>query len=130
MLNLSPPTFLSLSPRLAGDAYRGISFTPEKRAASLVEGFASELAADWQRLASRCETQGDVDRLRAEFDRYQRGYLSKYQAWLVSKSRCMSWMIAGPSKFPVRRMEKRNRSEHNRLEELIAFRKRALHAIR
>ena len=38
-------------------------------------------------------------------------------------------MIAGPSNFPVRRMEKYNNWEHNKLTDLLDFRKRALKAI-
>jgi hypothetical protein len=129
-LNREAPALVTLPAGLATRAHAGTSFTPEKRGAAHVEEFKQTLLEDWNRLARRCKSDAELAVLREEFDRYQGGYRAKYTAWLLSKSRCVSWMIAGPSNFPVRRMEKRNRSEHNRCEELIAFRERALNAIR
>jgi hypothetical protein len=60
----------------------------------------------------------------------RRSYKARTLAYLRSKGRCVSPMIAGPSNFPARRMEKRNRVCDNRLRELYEFRKRALDAIR
>lgn len=109
-------------------AYSGISFTPEKRATQTRDDYAATLASDYAELKASIgpEMQATLD---AEFARYREGYRKRYLAKLASDSRCVSWMIAGPSNFPVRRMEKRNRVAHKRLEELLDFRKRALDAI-
>jgi hypothetical protein len=84
--------------------------------------------ADLQKLTVGKEGMQQV--LDAEFERYRQGYRTRYLKKLHSDSRCVSWMIAGPSNFPVRRMEKRNAAAHKRLEETISFRERALDAIR
>lgn len=108
-------------------AHSGTSFTPEKRAESEIAGYAATLDRDREMILSLGE---DKESLEAEFNRYREGYKARTLAHLHAKSRIVSTMIAGPSNFPVRRMEKRNETEHKRLEELISFRERALDAIR
>lgn len=109
-------------------AYSGISFTPEKRAQQTQDDYAATLASDYQQLQKSIgpDMQATFD---AEFARYREGYKARYLAYLGAKGRCVSWMIAGPSRFPVRQQEKRFNTEHKRLEELLEFRKRALDAI-
>lgn len=111
-------------------AYGGISFTPEKRAASEREGYAALMLADWEHFNAMIRTKPELrETMEAEFARYREGYRSRLIKKLHSDSRCVSSMIAGPSNFPVRRMEKRNNVAHKRLEELLEFRKRAIGAI-
>lgn len=81
----------------AFDAYCGTSFSPEKRADSEIkwyDGVCQELTSLGKETA-----------------------IEKFTAlWLKhmgAKSRVMSSMIAGPANFPVARMEKYNRWEHN-----------------
>ncbi len=111
-------------------AYSGISFTPDKRAEQVREGYAAELASDYAELEKlTVDKPGMLEVLQAEFARYRDGYRSRYLKKLHSESRCISWMITGPANFPTARNEKRNRVAHKRLEELLEFRKRALNAI-
>lgn len=112
-------------------AYAGISFTPEKRAEQVRDGYAAELAQDYAELSKLTAGKpGMAETLEAEFARYREGYRSRYLDKLRSDSRCLSWMITGPSNFPTRRNEKRNHIAHKRLTELLEFRTRALAAIR
>lgn len=128
---MKPETFLNDIPLDAATrAYSGISFTPEKRGEQTRDGYAEMMAADYDGLQKLIEGKPDMQAtLDAEFERYRQGYRQRYLAKLASDSRCVSWMIAGPSNFPVRRMEKRNNVAHKRLEELIEFRRRAKAAI-
>lgn len=115
---------------IARAAYSGISFTPERRAEQVRDGYAAEMADDYAELEKLTVGKpGMVEVLQAEFARYREGYRARYLKKLHSDSRCISVMITGPSNFPTRRNEKRNNVAHKRLDELIEFRKRALAAI-
>lgn len=103
---------------LAYRAYRGISFSPEKRAESVVKDYSEELEND-------LKTMPEVQK-----DRYIQNYRKYLSAWLSAKGRCLSSMITGPANFPTRRNEKANRSEENRGKEFFAWRERALEAIK
>lgn len=114
----------------ARQAYSGVSFSPERRADQERDGYAAQMAADYQTLEKLIKNKPDMAAtLAAEFERYRQGYRQRLLKKLHSDSRCVSWMIAGPSNFPVRRMEKRNNVAHKRLTELVEFRERALAAI-
>lgn len=113
---------------LAVSAYSGISFTPEKRGASVVSGYGEELAEVYALLKSNAEKGGTLALLEEEFARFRSGHRSRTIALLNSRSRCMSTMIAGPSNFPVRRQEKRNAIERRRLDDLIEGKARAIKA--
>jgi hypothetical protein len=63
-------------------------------------------------------------------ERYRKGYIGRLNAYLVSHSRVYSSMIAGPANFPVRQMEKRNRSVDNKVAEWIEWSNRAQAAIK
>jgi hypothetical protein len=113
--------------KVALAAHTGTSFDPQTRADTAIEDYCNTLAADYQTLQ---EMINDPAALAAEFARYRTGYKRRYLALLLSKARVVSPMIAGPSNFPVRRMQKGNRSVDSRLEELMVFRERAIAAIR
>jgi hypothetical protein len=113
---------------IAQAAHAGTSFVPEKRAEQERSGYAQTLASDFENLA-RGLPQEKHAQLAEEFDRYRQGYRRHYLAMLASRSRCMSTMIAGPSNFPVGRMQKRNAVADRRISDLVEFRERALKAI-
>lgn len=115
---------------LAIRAHSGISFSPESRGQSAVMDYANTLAQDHEALLALAIQNSTADLLPTEFERYRDGYKKRFTQYLHANSRCVSWMIAGPSNFPVRRMEKRNAVVHRRLTDLIEFRERALSAIR
>lgn len=114
---------------LAYAAHAGTSFVPEKRAQQIQDEYAATMATDYEIFKTHAVKGGTLDKLDEEFERYRTGYRTHYTAWLRSKSRCVSVMIAGPSNFPSRRMAKRNDIEHRRLEGLIKFEKRAKEAV-
>lgn len=121
---------VDISASLAQSAYNGTSFSPERRGESTRNEYAETMAQDWQELSVLAADHGTSDLLPAEFERYRAGYRKRYTAYLASSSRCVSWMIAGPSNFPARRMNKRADIAHKRLEDFLDFRQRALAAIR
>lgn len=90
---------------LAYRAHSGTSFTPDKRAASECEWYDSV-----------CEEFTAAGKEWA-IEKFTRLFLKS----LAAKSRIYSSMIAGPARFPVARMEKYNRWEHNATTELLAF---------
>ena len=101
---------------LAYQAHSGTSFSPEKRATQEIISSSEELENDLKELG---ENQGN----------YKEKYIAKFAAWLNAKSRCLSWMIAGPANFPVRRAEKANNSERNKLNELYHWREKYFKAV-
>lgn len=114
-----------LSRHMLVNAHRNTSFSPEKRADSHLK----EYLAYMQRINEKFEqwrTDENYLQLQADLLRFKEGYLQKYEAWMYAKSRCISSMITGPSRFPTRRAEKANQSEHKRLNDLIAFEERAM----
>lgn len=115
---------------LALAAHSGTSFVPEDRASQEQADYAQTLRQDYEALKRHAPTPEKLAVLDAEFARYRAGYAEKTRRYLASRSRVVSWMIAGPSKFPVRRMEKRNAVVDRRLSELVEFRERAVAAIR
>ncbi len=115
---------------LARAAHAGTSFTPEARAEQERASYAATLAQDLENLSRYANTDEKKVQLEAEFARYRAGYRNRVHKYLSSRSRCMSSMIAGPSKFPVRQQEKRNRVADQRLQELVEYRERALAAIK
>ncbi|SUJ19219.1 Uncharacterised protein [Sphingobacterium spiritivorum] len=91
-------------------AHQHTSFDPEKRGEQYIRSCSQELENDLQKL--------DVE----YHEEYKSKYIQKMLAWFSAKSRCASTMITGGSNFNVRRAEKANQSEHNRMNEFIEFR--------
>lgn len=93
--------------QLAYRAHTGTSFSPEKRAESIVNDYSEELDTDLQTLKNKGASDEKIEQ-------YKKLYVSNIESWLRSKSNCISSMIAGPSNFPVRRAEKANRAEESK----------------
>jgi hypothetical protein len=89
-------------------AHAGTSFSPDQRGHSEQSGYAATLARVYADLAAHAAKGGTLDQLAGEFDQLRAGYRRRVLAYLASRARCVSWMIAGPSNFPVARMQKRN----------------------
>lgn len=103
-------------------AFSGTSFSPDKRAASYRSDYATTMASDYEEFKRQAEKGATLDKLDEAFARYRAGYASRYRAWLHSHSRCISWMITGPSNFPTRRAQKWNAAAEGRMQSLIDFR--------
>lgn len=93
---------------LAYRTYTGTSFSPEKRAESVINDYSQELDEDLSTITGR--------------NNYKEKYIGYLTAWLLAKSNCLSTMIAGPSNFPVRRAEKANKREQNKYVEFREWR--------
>jgi len=115
---------------LARAAHQGTSWTPDERGRQERDAYAIQLSADYQALLKLAPTEPKRATLDGEFARYREGYAARYRRWLASRSRIVSWLIAGRSNFPLDRMQKRSQIADRRYAELVEFRLRALKAIR
>jgi hypothetical protein len=110
-------------------AFEGTSFSPDKRAASYRNDYAQTMASDYEEFKRQAEKGGTLDKLDEAFARYRAGYSGHYRAWLHSHSRCISWMITGPSNFPTRRAQKWSSAADGRMKALIDYREVVRRAI-
>jgi hypothetical protein len=109
---------------------QGISFSPERRATSIIKEYIAECVDVYQEL-KRVAFAGNTEHLLdMEFERFHDKYLQLYHAYLNAGSKCVSAMIAGPSKFPTERQRKNGDREHARSVEITEFKKRAMSAIK
>lgn len=113
---------------LAISAYGGVSMSPERRGQSAKSEYAQSMAEDYATLHAQAVKGGALDLLPEVFARYRAHQASAYRAYLSSSSRCVSSFIAGPSNFPVARMNKRNDITHRRLTEYLDGGQMALQA--
>lgn len=103
-------------------AHEGTSFSPDKRGRQEIEDYVQTLRHDWEHLAALAQQHGGLERVQEMFLAYRDAYRSAKLDHLRAKSRCVSWMIAGPANFPVERMNQRYATEHRRLEGVIRLR--------
>jgi hypothetical protein len=118
-----------ISVQLATAAHSGTSFVPEQRANQVRADYANHLRRIRETLDKYATDDSSRALVDAQFERYRANFRKHYTAWLSAKSRIMSPMISGGSNFPVRRMEKANRAERNRGDDLLKWQERALRAI-
>ena len=111
--------------KLATQAHAGTSFVPEERGRQYVADYEAHLASMREWMAEHVPA-GALER---EFEQYRARYTARFRAYLAAKSRTLSPMITGPSKFPTRRNQKALDSEHRRLLELLALPARAKRAM-
>lgn len=106
----------------ANAAYRNVSFSPEKRAQSIVNDYSEELTADMAELKEGGASDESISDYKARYERF-------FSSYLHAKSNTFSVMITGAGNFPVRRHEKANRSEQRHYEIFREWRHRAKKAI-
>ena len=119
-----------VSYELAYNAYRGTSFSPDKRAKEEQIDFARYMNGVYEELKALVKYPEQEPVFVNELNRYKEGYLKRLNALLSAKSRCMSSMITGPANFPFARNQKRLDVEHKRLEELLTWDKKVKYAIK
>jgi len=115
--------------QLAVAAHAGISHTPERRGEADQESYVEHMRAAWQSYGGKAKTPEAKKLVQEELEKYRRGYLSHLMAYLDARSRVVSPLVTGASKFPTRQNEKRNATTERRLNELLAWDKKALGAI-
>ena len=92
----------------AYEAHRGTSFNPEKRALSECQWY-DETCAELKSLGKEAAIEK---------------FTALFLKWMAAKSRIISFMIAGPARFPVARMEKYNAWERKAGETCLDFLKK------
>lgn len=108
---------------IAYHAHGNTSWTPEVRYLQEEQGYVEHLSAVWAEIAS-------APNAAEEFARYAAGYRERKVAQLNAASRCLSWAITGPAKFPTRRAARAIDSERKRSEELQEWVERAQKAMK
>lgn len=106
-------------------AFHAVSFSPEKRGQTMVDGYIETMTHFAQLIEREAKDERQQALAQDLFDTMREKYKRLYSNWIHAKSRCLSSMITGPANFPVRRAEKANQSEHNRMTEVVAFEKQA-----
>ena len=93
------------------NAFDGVSFDPEKR----LERFISDIESEDNKIDELCQQYGiDSQKLKDKHFRLALDYL-------YAQSRCLSWAITGPARFPVKTQEKRQANCEDRLNRLVYF---------
>lgn len=93
------------------NAFDGVSFDPEKR----LERFISDIESEDNKIDELCQQYGvDSQKLKDKHFRLAMDYL-------YAQSRCLSWAITGPARFPVKTQEKRQATCEDRLNRLVYF---------
>lgn len=111
-----------VSYELARQAYMGTSFNAEARATSTVNQYMYDMqcaAKAFEEAAGRVPDR--KERAADMLKDYKSGYLKRLNHYLSSKAGCVSWFIAGPSKFPTHRQQKLHASADRRAEELHQY---------
>lgn len=113
----------------ANNAHAGTSWSPEVRGAQRIAEYCRELDSLREQFEQAAEAGGaSADLLEAEWQRFRDGYRARYLDYLRAHARCLSILVAGPSRFPGRRNQKANASSDRRLQELLEWHKRAVRA--
>ena len=115
---------------MALNAYRAISFEPEKRARQTQQDYVNHMQSVYDKLAPLAKTPEQQDILKEELERYRQGYLKRMEAILSAKSKTMSPMITGRAKFPTARNQKWLNIEMKRINEMQEWKKKAQNAIK
>lgn len=87
------------------------SFDPEKR----MEHFTNEFFEDLENIKNLCVNY------KVESEKFENKVYQLAIDYLYSKSRCISWAIVGPARFPVAKAEKRSNSADNKLNNYVNF---------
>lgn len=114
---------------IARAAHAGTSHSPDIRGKQEVDGYVAVMSGDYASLLPLV-TEETAAWFAEVWEKHRAGMRSKLLRLLVAKSAIVSTMIAGPSNFPVKRMEKANAREQKRAAEYLEFRKHSVHAIR
>jgi len=102
---------------LAYRAFYWTSFSPDKRGDQTIKEHEDQLNDDLQNMPE------------SEKQRYIENYKKLFSSWLHAHSNCASSAVTGGSGFNVRRAEKANNREHNKLVEFSEWREKSLKAI-
>lgn len=111
-------------------AHRGTSHVPEERGEQERKSYAATLAQDFEALSKYADTEDKRTVLAEHFALYRATYRNLFITYLSARSRCVSSMITGPSRFPTAHNTKRGDAADKRRIELMSYRERALAQIK
>ncbi len=114
-----------IPPETATRAFSWSSMDPERRGAGVVEAYTEYIKQVYDRTLPLAGTPRQKEVFAEAFAWFRERTRRLYLDWLAAHSRVASPMVTGPAKFDYARNEKRNRTEHNRLEALIAWQQTA-----
>lgn len=105
-----------LNKNLLNSAWYNTSFDPEKRAESFNHSYMDTL----QKFFDRVKCKDIRDDQKEECVEYWVGRLhTQAEKYLSAESRCVSWAIVGPARFPVARMEKRQATAEKAINDYV-----------
>lgn len=108
--------FNKISKEILNRAYYWTSFDPEKRA----ERFNAEYEQAQNDFINFVNAQSITDEQKNECLNYWLNRLYKNATdYLAAESRCISWAITGPEKFPVKKAEKAQASAESKLADYV-----------
>lgn len=126
----APRVALTDIPRdVAVRAHAGTSMDPEQRGAGEQQGYVEHMNRVWADLSANATTPEQQAIAASEFERFRSGYLARTLDQLRRRSGLVSTMIAGPAKFPVRQMEKKNAAYDKRRTAFVEWETRAIRAM-
>ena len=102
---------------------------PESAARSHLAGHLEFFSSAAQRIQATADTAERLDMAARLLEGFQKAYLERVRSLLSSQSRFVSWHIAGPSRYPVGRMEKRSNVIRRKEQELLEWRGHRVRAI-
>lgn len=93
------------------NAFYWVSFDPVKR----MDTFISDMEISQQRIKEKCQEYGVMS------ERILEKHFNLAMNYLYSQSRCMSWAITGPARFPVASQQKKQNYTEAHLNKLVQY---------
>ncbi|EJG0326617.1 hypothetical protein C4D07_RS24105 [Vibrio parahaemolyticus] len=129
-----------LDPSSIERAFNGQSQFPERHAAQAVVDYCNALLTFKISLhelikstsesapskAFNCSVEEIVE---IEFEEFQRKLKRYFDEYISAESKCISWHVTGPARFPVAKAEKANKNSRDKLNQYADYPQRALKAI-
>ena len=106
---------------LATRAHSGTSFVPDDRGRQVQEAYSALMRNTFSRLFAVATEKKLADEFLLAWGEFRAGYRQRVMAHLGARSRCLSTMIAGPSRFNARRASKASDSADARGREAAEF---------
>lgn len=110
-------------------SFNGTSFSSERREADAIQSYIDHITAVYAEF-DQWRTPKNDEEMDADLEAYRAKYASLANAYYGAHGRVVSTMIAGPSNFPTRTMEKRNNTADKRRGEWIEWAKKRLAQLR
>lgn len=92
-------------------AFDGTSWHPEKRAQSVRDSFA-RYKEEYRQAVAGLENEAEL------IESFDSGLAKRFNEWISAQSRCLSWAITGPARFPVRKAQSASNSEREKSQNL------------